>query len=274
MRPDTLSYTSLTELERCSYRFYLERVLGLPERRAPARAAEAEEPRKDALDARVRGTIVHRLLESLDISFPAAPPPRRDVANVARELGVRVAREEREELAALLALGARHTPRGASCGRCPRRAPGASVRLLARPRAAAQRRLLTGVLDILVREPSGDGGMLVVDYKSDRIAPEEDLEAVVEREYSIQRLLYALAVLADGAPRVEIVHWFLQRPAEPIGAVFTAEDRPRLEDALARIGRGRARTPVHGQSESTPRSVSDLPGTFGTVLLERLRHAA
>ena len=46
--------------------------------------------------------------------------------------------------------------------------------------------LLTGVLDILLREP--DGGLLVVDYKSDRVAAEEDLEEVVEREYSIQRL--------------------------------------------------------------------------------------
>jgi ATP-dependent helicase/nuclease subunit A len=236
VRPDTLSYTTLTELERCSYRFYLERVVGLPERRAPARAEEAEQPRKDALDARVRGTILHRLLESLDDFLPGAAPAAQDVANVARELGARVAREEREQLAELL-RAALDTPLAA---RLAAAAPGVRREhpfafSLAPTGPLPTGVLLTGVLDVLAREPSGDGGALVVDYKSDRIAPDEDLEAVVEREYSIQRLLYALAVLADGAPRVEIVHWFLQRPAEPIGAVFTAEDRPRLEDALARI---------------------------------------
>ena len=49
----------------------------------------------------MRGTIVHRLLESLDF-LPAAAPSAEDVAGVARELGVRVAPDEREELAALL----------------------------------------------------------------------------------------------------------------------------------------------------------------------------
>ena len=35
----TLSYTSLCELERCGYRYYLERVLGMPEQRAAAAGA-------------------------------------------------------------------------------------------------------------------------------------------------------------------------------------------------------------------------------------------
>jgi len=225
-RPDTLSYTSLTELDRCSYRFYLERILNLPERRAPALALT--EPHKEALDARVRGTIVHRLLESLDF-LRSATPSADDVARVARELGVRVDLREREELAALLA-SALDTPlaarlRAAAHG-ARREHPFAFSLGPAEP-------LLTGVLDILAREP--DGGLLVVDYKSDRVAPGEDLAATVEREYSIQRSLYALAVLADGAPRVEVVHWFLQRPSEPIAAVFTADDRRPLEDTIAQL---------------------------------------
>jgi ATP-dependent helicase/nuclease subunit A len=225
-RPDTLSYTSLTELQRCSYRFYLERILNLPEQRAPA-LAEAE-PNKEALDARVRGTIVHRLLESLDFLRVVAPTAE-DIASVARELGVRVDPRERKELAALL-RAALDTPlaarlRAAAHG-ARREHPFAFSLGPAEP-------LLTGVLDILAREP--DGGLLVVDYKSDRVAPGEDLVATVEREYSIQRRLYALAVLSDGAPRVEVVHWFLQRPAEPVGAVFTSEDRRPLEDAIAQL---------------------------------------
>src|SRR4029077_16664861 len=70
--------------------------------------------------------------------------------------------------------------------------------------------LVTGVIDILVRAP--DGGVLVVDYKSDRVDGEQDLAALVQREYAIQRLVYALAVLRDGAPRVELVDWLLHRP--------------------------------------------------------------
>jgi ATP-dependent helicase/nuclease subunit A len=225
-RPDTLSYTSLTELDRCSYRFYLERVLNLPERRSPT-LAEGR-PREDGLDARVRGTIVHRLLESLDFLRSAAPTAD-DVARAARELGVRVAPHEREELAALLGA-ALDTPLAARLRAVTQGAHREHPFALSLGPAEP---LLTGVLDILAREPSG--GMLVVDYKSDRVDPDEDLAAVVEREYSIQRRLYALAVLADGAPRVEVVHWFLQRPDEPIAAVFTADDRRPLEDTIAQL---------------------------------------
>jgi ATP-dependent helicase/nuclease subunit A len=223
-RTDTLSYTSLTELDRCSYRFYLERILHLPERRAPAVAEGV--PRDEGLEARVRGTIVHRLLESLDFQRRVAPSAE-DVACFARELGVRVVAHEREELAVLL-RSALDTPLAA---RLQAAAQGARREHPFALSLGADEPLLTGVLDILAREPAG--GMLVVDYKSDRVGLDEDLAAVVEREYGIQRRLYALAVLADGAPRVEVVHWFLHRPDEPVGAVFTSDDKPRLEDTIA-----------------------------------------
>jgi len=96
-------------------------------------------------------------------------------------------------------------------------------------------------MDLLARE--ADGGFLVLDYKSDRVGAEEDLPAVVEREYSIQRLVYALAVLSDGAPRVEVIHWFLHRPGESIGAGYTAADKPELKDRVAAlVARARERT--------------------------------
>jgi ATP-dependent helicase/nuclease subunit A len=228
-RPDTLSYTSLTELDRCGYRFYLERVLHLPEQRAPARATDDRGLHHDGLEARVRGTIVHRLLESLDFASPSAAISEADIAKVARELGVRVGRGEREELASLLssALDTPLAARLSTAMRDARREQPFAYSL------APNEPLLTGVIDILAREPSGD--MLVVDYKSDRVSPEEDLGVVVERDYSIQRFLYALAVLADGAPCVEIVHWFLHRPSEPVSAVFTAADKPRLEAGIAEL---------------------------------------
>ena len=70
-----------------------------------------------------------------------------------------------------------------------------------------------------------DGSRLVIDYKSDRVGAEEDLAALVEREYGVQRLIYALAVLRDGAPAVEIVHWFLERPHEWLGARYAEADQ-------------------------------------------------
>jgi ATP-dependent helicase/nuclease subunit A len=242
--PATLSYTALTELERCGYRYYLERVLGLPEQRVPTRTED--ESGEGGLEARLRGTIVHRLLESIDFARAVVSP--EDVSRVAHELGARVSPREREQLSALLgkALDTDLAARLAAASRgAHREYPFAFSLGLDRAEVSGRPKtsdgpeafddpgepLITGVIDILAREP--DGGLLVVDYKSDRVGPDEDLWAVVERDYSIQRLLYALAVLNDGAPRVEIVHWFLHRPSEPIGAVYTAADKPELEDRMA-----------------------------------------
>jgi hypothetical protein len=87
------------------------------------------------------------------------------------------------------------------------------------------------VIDLLAIE--ADGGHLVLDYKSDRVASAEQLGELVERDYGIQRLLYALAVLREGAVAVEIVHWFLERPEEPVGVRYTAGERLELEQRLA-----------------------------------------
>jgi hypothetical protein len=88
--------------------------------------------------------------------------------------------------------------------------------------------LITGALDVLAREPHG---MLVVDYKSDRLEG-ADPSAVVTREYATQRLIYALAVLRSGAEAVEVVYVFLEAPEELVSAAFTADDMPALESEL------------------------------------------
>jgi ATP-dependent helicase/nuclease subunit A len=42
---------------------------------------------------------------------------------------------------------------------------------------------------------------------------------------------------------VEIVHWFLERPEEPVGVRFQAAQRPELEAQLAsRVARARKRS--------------------------------
>lgn len=219
-----LSYTALSELERCGYRYYLERVLGLPEERS----ASVERGGEGGLGARARGVLVHRLLQSLDF---AAPPSERDVERVARELSLRVSPRERRALAELL--------RGACATTLAKRlhAPGVRREHPFAFSLGAEHPLVTGVLDVLLVEPAGS---VVVDYKSDRIGGEEDLEDLVQRHYGAQRLLYALAVLHGGAARVEVIHWFLARPQQWVSATFTATEAPALErELLARAARVR-----------------------------------
>jgi len=216
-----VSYSSLSELARCGYRYYLERVLGLPEDRTALRAETAAA----GLEARARGTLVHRLLESLDFSHPAAPSAEQ-VARHARELGIETSGPQRQEIASLIASAAECAP--------ARRAAHAQWLLREHPFAFAldaEQPLVTGVIDLLACER--EQCMLVLDYKSDRVARETDLGALVEREYGLQRLIYALAVLRDGASSVDVVHWFLERPQEPVSAVFDASERGQLEQRLA-----------------------------------------
>jgi len=97
--------------------------------------------------------------------------------------------------------------------------------------------LLHGRLDVLWREGSR---ALVVDYKSNALDG-ADPSAVVEAEYRLQRLVYALACLRDGADEAEIVYQFLERPGDLVGETFTAADVEALESGLSEaIGRIRA----------------------------------
>ncbi len=222
-----LSYSSLTELERCGYRYYLERVLSLPEDRAAARTAGAPA----GLEARARGTLVHRLMELHDFAARRAPGAQ-DVRACARELGLSVDVRERDELAALIgtAVAAAPAARVAAALTVRREHPFAFALGSGEP-------LINGVIDLVANE--ADGTRLVLDYKSDRVGPDADLEELVAREYAIQRLLYALAVLREGATEVEIVHWFLERE-EWVSARYRAGERLALEEQLAqRIARAR-----------------------------------
>ncbi len=217
--PPALSYTSLSQLERCGYRYYLERVLRMPEERAAAGGPAG------GLDARSRGTLVHRLLETHDFRSPQAPGPER-VAEVAAELGLEAGAVECKEIAALIA-GALASPLAARIAgaRGVRRELPFAFATEARP-------LINGVLDVLCQEQ--DGTTLLVDYKSDRLSPGADPEALVAADYAVQRLLYGLAVLREGALVVEVAHWFLERPGEPAVARYTLAERATLEEQLAR----------------------------------------
>jgi ATP-dependent exoDNAse (exonuclease V) beta subunit len=215
----TLSYTALSELERCGYRYYLQRVLGLPE--SPGHVDIGGH----GLAARERGTLIHRLLELVDFSA-GRPPSAQDVARAAEELGMRPGAQERAEISGLIAAALAAAPAAilAQATELRREHPFAFSPGPGEP-------LITGVLDLLAS--TGEGSLLVVDYKSDGVAPEDDLEALVERDYSVQRLLYALAVLRGGAERVQVAHWFLARPGQWAQAEYRAQDRAALEGELA-----------------------------------------
>jgi ATP-dependent exoDNAse (exonuclease V) beta subunit len=219
--PATLSYTSFSQLERCGYRYYLERVLGMPEKPAAAAGAAAA----GGLEARARGVLVHRLMESWE--FSGGEPPDADrVGAVARELGLETTPGEREEIVRLLAraLDGPLSRRIAAATRLRREHPFAFSLGEGAP-------LVTGVIDLLCEE--SDGTALIVDYKSDRLAPDADPEELLARDYAVQRLLYALAVLREGAVVAEVVHWFLERPEEPAVARYTLAELATLEDELA-----------------------------------------
>jgi ATP-dependent exoDNAse (exonuclease V) beta subunit len=84
--------------------------------------------------------------------------------------------------------------------------------------------LLTGAIDALAHEH--DGGALVVDYKTDRLGGQPGGDRDV---YSVQRSVYALAVLRAGAPTVEVVHCFLETPESPVSRRYSAADADQLE---------------------------------------------
>ena len=94
--------------------------------------------------------------------------------------------------------------------------------------------LVNGVVDVHAEE---DDGLLVVDYKSDPVEG-LDLETYCAERYATQRLVYALAALRSGADRVEVAYVFLERPDEPVTAVFNADDVERLNEELTGLAAG------------------------------------
>jgi ATP-dependent exoDNAse (exonuclease V) beta subunit len=213
----SLSYSSLSQYTACPYRFYLERVLRLP--RVPEQAPETAPP--EALDRLVRGSIAHALLEELDLDHPSVP----DAAAVQHAAEMADAEVGDDDVADLQAL-----VRAAVEGD-----------VLARVRAARRVRReegftfllddvpFNGFVDLLAEEH--DGTALVVDYKTNPVEG-IDLEALTEADYGLQRRIYALAALRSGAPAVEVVHLYLERPAEPVVARNEARDAAAVEAQL------------------------------------------
>ena len=97
--------------------------------------------------------------------------------------------------------------------------------------------LLHGRLDVLQVDETR---ALVLDYKTNSLA-EGTPEEIVEADYRLQRLVYALACFRAGMDEVEVVYHFLERPDAVVSKTFARADVPELEAELSEaIGRIRA----------------------------------
>ncbi len=222
--PRRLSYSALALFARCPYRYFAERVAGMR-----ALDAEGGGGGEGELAAVEIGELVHAVLERLDLGSPA-PPSRAELEGLARSRYPQAREEDIERVEALVA---------AFCS------SSLAARLASLPGVASEQPfafehdgvLLHGRLDVL--HVAGDRA-LVVDFKTGALdgAPPA---AVVEGEYRIQRLVYALACLRGGAKEVEVVYQFLERPEDTVSASFLQADLARLEGELsAEIARIRA----------------------------------
>jgi ATP-dependent helicase/nuclease subunit A len=214
-----LSYSALALYERCSYRYYVERIAGLREERGTV-------PGGHGLKATEVGDAVHRLLELVDLRDPVAP----DV-EIVRAWYPAVSDEEVERISAFVAAYCESelAQRIATLW-------GADVE---RPFAFEHDGvLLHGRLDVLWREGTR---ALVLDYKTNSLA-EGTPEEIVEADYRLQRLVYALACFRAGAEEVEVVYHFLERPDAVVSTTFLRLELPALEAelsaAIARINAG------------------------------------
>ena len=235
----TLSYSALSSYAQCGYRFYLDRVLRLPRREAPAvePAVAAEAVDQDrGIDALTRGSLAHELLELL-APDKLRTPTEEEVRAQAALRNVELRADEVEDLQRLVAAAAdndvtRRVHGAANVHReqafavaldGPASPPGSRREQVGAGRSLLP--LLNGVVDVLAWED--DNRALVVDYKTDRLEG-ADPEQVMEGAYRLQRSVYALAALRAGASRVEVAHLFLERPEAPAIAVYEPGDAAAL----------------------------------------------
>jgi ATP-dependent exoDNAse (exonuclease V) beta subunit len=221
-----LSFSALALFERCSYRYYAERVVGM--RPTDERTAA---PGTGGLAATEIGDAVHRLLELVNLQEPLPPD---DLPGLVRGWYPRVSDEELERIAAFV--------RSYCESELARRVASLAGARPERPFAFEHDGvLLHGRLDVL--QLDGERG-LVVDYKTNTLE-EGTPEEIVEHDYRLQRLVYALACFRSGAEQVEVVYHFLERADAVVSTTFTREQVPGLEEelsaAIARINAGEFR---------------------------------
>ena len=199
-----LSFTALSLFEQCAYKYFARYGLGMSER-----PVEREGDGTGEMSGTEIGTAVHALLEEIDLAAPAVPKVEDELirsfvtAYCDSELARRVAAlsgVEKERHFTFEHDGV----------------------------------LVHGFIDAF---HLAEGRALVVDYKTNALG-DASPEEIVEQDYRLQRLVYALACFRAGAEEVEVVYHFLERPESPVEALFSRAGVPELEAELsAAIGR-------------------------------------
>jgi ATP-dependent helicase/nuclease subunit A len=210
-----LSYSALALFELCSYRFYAERIVGLRETKPMLGDVDGQA----GLAATEIGDAAHVILEGLEL---ADPRPPAEMAAAVRALYATASDEEVARIGGLV---------DAYCkSEIARRLANLSGATVERSFAFEHDGvLLHGRLDVF---HEAEGKALVVDYKTN-VLEDASPEEVVEREYRLQRLVYALACFRAGADEVEVVYQFLERPNDLVTLCYKAEEVSVLEAQLS-----------------------------------------
>jgi hypothetical protein len=263
-----LSYTAISAFEECGYRFYMERVLGLPAaaptptRNTPSigqlgggitggLAGAGDEGPSAREERSARGAAVHALLEWSQANSwaePSAELARRHALAAGLDLDHRV----RSSLMPHTATSSeRSSPDTAAeellgpvrdwIGSALRVEIAAATRVRAEVPILlrAKGTVLRGSIDLLVEREGAPP--LVVDYKTDRLRGEDP--AARAAHYEIQRSIYALAAAESlGADEVEVAYVFLERADTPARTVLTRADmdagQARIDAAVEAISAG------------------------------------
>ena len=236
----TISYSLLARVAECPYRWYLENLVGLPPR-------EDDGYSDGSVGARARGTLTHQLLEKLTFSADEQAPSEEQILDVASSIeGAKTDRDsikdQRTMLEAFIGSPVWEELSESTDVECE-----SSFALEIVP-GDPTLPVLVGTIDALAA--GADGRMLVVDYKTDKVGDDDDLDHKVEARYGLQRDAYALAALRRGAEEVEVIHCFLQRPGERVSATFNSSQEGEL------VGRLRAAAETVTKSDFP---VSDHP---------------
>jgi ATP-dependent helicase/nuclease subunit A len=207
-----LSYSALSLYRRCGYRYFAQRVLGLPE-------PEREQPEGGGLDALEMGDAVHLELERADGRW--------------RDLYPHASEEDEGRIGSFVEAWSRSPLRGRVAELRDARSEVAFA-------FEVDGVLLRGRFDVFGRLP--DGTAMIVDFKTNRLG-ERTAEEIMDGAYAEQVGTYALAALRSGAPAAEIAYAFLEDADAVAVRRFSTEDAERLEhdlrDAIEAIRAGR-----------------------------------
>lgn len=238
-----LSYSSLDVLRKCPAYFYVRNILGLDEETARDTEASAalkliNEQRYGASDEAARrgaaiGTVVHRLLETLDWSHPQMPP-QAELLTALQSADPSIAPDAAVRLENML-TGLLNSRTFAYIAQ--------QVQRYAELRFSYEidGYQINGDMDIVMPLP---GKLLICDYKSNSLGNRSPAE--IAEGYDLQQDVYALAGLhmlrspkifpeLSASDMVEVRFIFLERPDDPVISTFTITDAQALAEPVEKL---------------------------------------